>query len=240
MHVIRCQIRHVYKRDWTTCSKYNNHSRLNNQHKWVIKIFNFVMNKIFIWVQLVTRRAATALTWLSNHLTVKLSSSPIPEHHLKSPMVTEALLQWPNLEPFVQNPQRKGQSLLQLWYSLFLGAFEYLVVKRCLFATWVPDMFQEVHSLRIFNEGRSAALDSSWRVLFKYCLKEKEISFLKEWIAVHEVHNPNHQRVVSDSTLGQWSTKTSDEKCANETRPHTRNQVPQIVLKTNFHKVKYL
>ena len=26
--------RHVFKKDWTTCSKYDNHSRLNNQHNW--------------------------------------------------------------------------------------------------------------------------------------------------------------------------------------------------------------
>lgn len=76
---------------------------------------------------------------------------------------------------------------------LFWMYFGYLVVKRYLSVTWIPDneMLQEVHSLSIFNEGRSAAIDSYWKALFD-CPKEKEKSFLKEWIAVREFHNPNH------------------------------------------------
>jgi hypothetical protein len=27
--------RHVFKRDWTTCSKYDNHWRLDNQHQGI-------------------------------------------------------------------------------------------------------------------------------------------------------------------------------------------------------------
>ena len=46
--------RHVFKRDWTTCSK--NYSRLNSQHNWrdlyehfmSTRIFNLIMHKIII------------------------------------------------------------------------------------------------------------------------------------------------------------------------------------------------
>ena len=39
-HVIRCGSkiihlkRHVFNRDWTTCSNIVNHSRVNSQHNW--------------------------------------------------------------------------------------------------------------------------------------------------------------------------------------------------------------
>ena len=39
-YVVRCGSKDRYqkdvsKRDWITCSKYDNHSRLNKQHNWV-------------------------------------------------------------------------------------------------------------------------------------------------------------------------------------------------------------
>ena len=48
--------RHVFNGDWTTCSKYDNHSRRNSQHKlgdlygklMRTRIFALIMNKIFI------------------------------------------------------------------------------------------------------------------------------------------------------------------------------------------------
>jgi hypothetical protein len=49
-------IRHLFKRDWSTCSKYDIHSRFNNQHNgedlydhlMSTRIFTLMMNKIFI------------------------------------------------------------------------------------------------------------------------------------------------------------------------------------------------
>jgi hypothetical protein len=47
--------RHMFKRDWSTCSKHDNYPRRNTQHDWgdvyghlmSTKIFTFIMNKIF-------------------------------------------------------------------------------------------------------------------------------------------------------------------------------------------------
>ena len=46
----------VFERDWTTCSKYDNHSRLNSQCNWGnlydhlmgMRIFTFIVNMIFM------------------------------------------------------------------------------------------------------------------------------------------------------------------------------------------------
>ena len=60
-YVVRCGSKKGYqkgmlKRDWTTCSRYDNHSTLKSQHKWgdlhdhviSMRIFTSIMNKIFI------------------------------------------------------------------------------------------------------------------------------------------------------------------------------------------------
>jgi hypothetical protein len=46
----------VFKREWPTCSKYDNHSKFNSQHNWEdlhdhlmsTRIFTLIINKIFM------------------------------------------------------------------------------------------------------------------------------------------------------------------------------------------------
>ena len=55
---------HVFKRDQTMSSKYDNHPNLNNQYNWVnqydhlpsTKIFDLIMTKILIWAPKIIRK----------------------------------------------------------------------------------------------------------------------------------------------------------------------------------------
>ena len=68
---------HVSKRDWITCSKYANHSRLNNQQDWenvvdhsmCTRIFNLIMDKLFLWAPIIVKQMTTETIWfcLSSH-----------------------------------------------------------------------------------------------------------------------------------------------------------------------------
>jgi hypothetical protein len=59
-------------KNWTTCSKYDNHYRLNSQHHRVNlynhltskRIFTFMMNTVFVRAPKVTRNKATTFMWI--------------------------------------------------------------------------------------------------------------------------------------------------------------------------------
>ena len=63
---------HVFERDRITCSKYDNHARLNNQHNWGnlyyhlknTTILTLIMNKIFIWALKTMKKVVTASIWI--------------------------------------------------------------------------------------------------------------------------------------------------------------------------------
>ena len=60
--------KYVLKKMWTMCSKYDDHSKLNNQHIWEnlydhlisMEIFTFMMNK----GSKITREMARASIWI--------------------------------------------------------------------------------------------------------------------------------------------------------------------------------
>ena len=76
-YVVRCGSKNghqrlVFKRDWATCSKYLNYSRLSSQHVWgnqyghlmSMRIFTLIMNKIFIWAPKILRQLAKGTIWI--------------------------------------------------------------------------------------------------------------------------------------------------------------------------------
>ena len=84
-YVVRCEFenkhikkRHVFKKDWTMCPKYPNHSRLSNKHDWedlydritTRRIFNLMTKKTFIWTSEIMRQMATRVVWICYHLTL--------------------------------------------------------------------------------------------------------------------------------------------------------------------------
>ena len=63
--------RHMFKIDWTTCSRYNNHSRLKGEGIRLIRTFdehkkNFtlVKNQIFIWAPNIMMRMTMTSNWI--------------------------------------------------------------------------------------------------------------------------------------------------------------------------------
>ena len=68
--------RHQFRRDWTPCSKYVDHSRLNIQHNYghlhdhlmSMKIFSLILNKMFIWAPKIMVKWLRPLCRFAKHL----------------------------------------------------------------------------------------------------------------------------------------------------------------------------
>ena len=62
----------VSKREWTMCSRNDNHSSLNRQHSWrdlyghliSTRIFTLRVTKIFMWASKIMREVAIASIWI--------------------------------------------------------------------------------------------------------------------------------------------------------------------------------
>ena len=75
--MVRCEFKNrhqeeIGQRDWTTCSKYANYSRLHSQldwedlydHQMSRRIFSFIMSKIFIRSPEIVRHMAMETIWI--------------------------------------------------------------------------------------------------------------------------------------------------------------------------------
>ena len=68
--------RHQFRRDWTPCSKYVDHSRLNIQHNYghlhdhlmSMKIFSLILNKMFIWAPKIMVKWLRPMCRFAKHL----------------------------------------------------------------------------------------------------------------------------------------------------------------------------
>ena len=86
--VVRCGPKNGHwktcSRDWTSCSKFVNHSRLNMQHNWGDlsdhsmrkRIFTLIMIKIFIWALKCMKKSLQAWFGFANHLALILWFNP--------------------------------------------------------------------------------------------------------------------------------------------------------------------
>ena len=59
----------VFNRDWTTCSKHDNHSRLHNwvdlyDHLMSMRIFILILNEIFIRAPKIMRKVTAISIWI--------------------------------------------------------------------------------------------------------------------------------------------------------------------------------
>ena len=85
---------HEFKRDWTPCSKFVNHSRLTSPHSWgdlydhlmTSRIFTLIMKRITTWASRLMRKMETATIWICQSSHTKTSGPNLVSHLKQTPI----------------------------------------------------------------------------------------------------------------------------------------------------------